>query len=451
MTHRLLIVDDDKNMCEMLCEDLGDRGYEVEWLDKPEKAFDAIMSEQYDTVVADLKMPRLNGIEFCHRLSQNRPDVPVIIITAFGSMDTAIQALRAGAYDFVNKPIELDMLAVVVERAIKQRKLQEQVRLLQEKNENRCAFDEFIGESPCMLKLFDRLERIADQEVPVLITGESGTGKELAAQAIHRRSSRCNESFIPVNCAALSEPLLESELFGHIRGAFTSAHSERKGLFAQASGGTLFLDEIAEIPLRLQPKLLRALETGTVRPLGGDDEVPCDVRIIAATNRDLESLVEDGQFREDLFFRINVVRIEMPPLRSRGTDILFLAQYFLSRIAERSGKALQGFSPAVADKLLAYRWPGNVRELRNAMERAGALTRFEQLAVEDLPGHIRNYNSAQIVLRGENPEELLTLEEIERQYIRHVMDAVDGNKTAAARILGCDRKTLYRKLERLQP
>ncbi len=443
----ILIVDDDQSMCEMLYDDLTQRGHCVQWHTSAEKAFEIFMGESFDTVLTDLKMPGLNGIDFTNRLSQNRPDVPVIVITAFGSLNTAIEAIRAGAYDFVTKPIEMDLLSIVINRALKHRSLQEQVTFLKKQRRNAEDFGEFIGRSPVMERLFDRISRIADQQVPVLITGESGTGKELVARALHRYSKRRKEPFVPVNCAALPGMLLESELFGHAQGAFTDARSDRQGLFLGANGGTLFMDEIAEIPLDLQPKLLRAVETGSVRPIGKNNELKSDVRIVAATNRDLEATVEEGQFREDLFFRINVVRLNVPPLRARGSDILLLAQYFLQNITLRDDKPVKGFFPSTAEKLLAYGWPGNVRELRNAMEHAVAMTRFEEIAVEDLPEKIRNYKSSQVVLGGNTPEELLTLEDVERQYVEHVLKAVNGNKSVAARILGLGRRTLYRKLE----
>jgi two-component system response regulator HydG len=280
----------------------------------------------------------------------------------------------------------------------------------------------------------------------VLVTGESGTGKELVARSIHNRGRRKDRPFVPVNCAALPETLLESELFGHAKGAFTDARSERKGLFLEADRGTLFFDEIGETPLSMQPKLLRALEEGRLRPVGGDQEVPFDVRVISATNRDLESSVEDGGFREDLFFRVNVVQIPLPPLRARGTDSLLLAQHFVEKFAARSGKPIRGISEAVAERLLAYSWPGNVRELRNVIQRAVALTRYDQIAVEDLPEKIRDYRGSQVFIGGDDPTELVPLEEVERRYILHVLQAVGDNKTLAARTLGLDRKTLYRKL-----
>ncbi|MFO7905571.1 MAG: sigma-54 dependent transcriptional regulator [Pirellulaceae bacterium] len=447
MTGRILIVDDDRSMCEMLHDDLTRRGHSVQWHTKAEDAFEQFMAEPFDTVVTDLKMPGLDGIDFCHRLARNRPDVPVIVITAFGSMDTAVKAIRAGAYDFITKPIEREMLALVIERALTHCSLQEQVRFLKEEKERASDFGEFIGRSRCMEQVFEQISRIAREPVPVVISGESGTGKELVASALHRHSGRPGR-FVPVNCTALPPNLLESELFGHARGAFTDAKSGRKGLFLEADGGTLFLDEITEMAPELQPKLLRALETGSIRPVGENKEVPCDVRLLAATNRDLEAAVREGEFREDLFFRINVVRIEVPPLRSRGNDILLLAQHFLRQVAERSDKPVKGLSPVAAERLLAYRWPGNVRELRNAMERAVALTRFEEITVEDLPPPIRDYHPARMKRAGILPDELLPLEAVERQYVQQVLDAVGGNKSTAARILGLGRRTLYRKIER---
>ncbi|MFP4146009.1 MAG: sigma-54-dependent transcriptional regulator [Phycisphaeraceae bacterium] len=448
MTGRILIVDDDPSMGEMLRDDLTQRGHQVCCRTDAEEAFGRFMAEPFDVVVTDLRMPGLNGIDFCRRLSENRPDVPVIVITAFGSLDTAVEAIRAGAYDFVTKPIERDMLALVIKRAMTQRSLQEQVRFLKEERSRSRSPGDFVGESPAMQRLFEEVSRIAEHPVSVLVTGESGTGKELVAQALHRHSDRRNGPFVPVNCAALPGNLLESELFGHAKGAFTGARSDRRGLFLEADGGTLFLDEVGEIPLELQPKLLRALETGSVRPVGADHEIACDVRIVAATNRDLETAVAEGEFREDLFFRINVVHVEIPPLRSRGTDVLLLAQHFLEDIARRTGKAVTGLSPAAAEKLLGYRWPGNVRELRNVIERAVALTRLDEVAVEDLPEKVRDTDRAGNSARKDSPDELLPLEEVERQYVQHVLEVVGGNKTIAADVLGLGRRTLYRKLER---
>ena len=447
MKPRILIVDDERSMCEMLETDLKLRDFDVVWFTSAEDGFQTVLEQPIDTVLTDLKMPGIDGLEFCRRIVENRPDIPVVVMTAFGSLETAVAAIRAGAYDFVTKPVEMDLLALTLGRAIGHRELQEKVKVLSQAADLATRFEDLIGASPVMQKLYDQLGRVADTETSILITGESGTGKELVARSLHSRSRRREKPFVPINCAALPDTLLESELFGHAKGAFTDARSDRKGLFAQAEGGTLFLDEIGEMPLTMQPKLLRALEESKVRPVGSDREVPFDVRIVTATNRDLETAVEESRFREDLFFRINVIQLDMPPLRSRGTDVLLLAGHFLTQFAARAGKEVEGLSDAVAEKLLNYSWPGNVRELRNVVERAVALTRYNKLAVEDLSEKIREYQSSQVFIGGEDPSELVPIEEVERRYIEHVLRAVDGNKTVAARILGLDRKTLYRKLQ----
>jgi DNA-binding NtrC family response regulator len=443
---RVLVVDDERSMCELLEADLSLREFDVSYYTSAEEGFQGLQSDRFDVVLTDLKMPGVDGIEFCRRIVANRPDIPVIVMTAFGSMETAVAAIRAGAYDFVTKPVEMDVLALTLQRAVGHRQLQEQVKVLSEAVERTTKFDELLGASPAMQKLYDQLSRIADSEASVLISGESGTGKELVARSLHKRSRRLDKPFVAVNCAALPDTLIQSELFGHAKGSFTDARSDRKGLFVQAEGGTLFFDEIGDMPLSMQPKLLRALEEGKVRPIGSEKEVSFNARILAATNRDLESAVEEGHFREDLFFRINVIQMELPPLRSRGTDVLLLAQHFVEQFASRSGKQVVGLSQPVAERLLAYAWPGNVRELRNVIERAVALTRYDKLAVEDLPEKIRDYRGSRVFVAGSDPSELAPMEEVERRYILHVLNCVAGNKTLAARILGLDRKTLYRKL-----
>jgi two-component system response regulator HydG len=434
-------------MCEMIEADLRLRSFEPTWTTSPGDALEKLKSEHYQVLLTDLKMPEMSGTELCKRAGANRPDVPVVVMTAFGSLDTAVEAIRAGAYDFVTKPVEMDMLALTLRRAIGHHELQEQIKILREKVERTVRFDEMLGASPPMQELFDQLARIADSEASVLITGESGTGKELVARAIHSRSRRADRPFVPVNCAALPDNLLESELFGHAKGAFTDARDARRGLILQAEKGTLFLDEIGEFPPATQAKLLRALEEQKLRPVGGDEEIPFDVRILSATNRDLETAVEEGRFREDLYFRINVIQVEVPPLRARGSDILLLAQHFLEVFASRANRGVTGISQPVAQKLMSYSWPGNVRELRNVIERAVALTRFDNLAVDDLPEKIRDYKQSQVVFSRNDPTELTTLEDVERRYILHVLESVGGNKTLASRVLGLDRKTLYRKLQ----
>ena len=447
MHGRVLIVDDDRSMCEMLEADLRRRGLDPIWHTSPEEAFASLKDEEWDTVLTDLNMPGMDGIDLCDRIVVNWPEIPVVVMTAFGSLETAIAAIRAGAYDFVTKPIELEMLALTLKRALKHRSLQERNRILSETVAQSDRFNDLVGESPPMKEIFVQLERIGGTDTTVLIGGESGTGKELAARALHRRSRRREGPFVAVNCSALPEALAESELFGHERGAFTGAQGARKGLFRQADGGTLFLDEIGDIPMTLQPKLLRALEERAIRPVGSAGEVPFDARFIAASNRDLDAAVHEDRFRQDLFYRINVIKIELPPLRARGTDVLLLARHFIEQVAARSGRDVTGLAEPVAARLLDYIWPGNVRELRNVIERAVALTSREKITVEDLPEKIRAYHRSHVLLRSNDPSELVTMEEVERRYILHVIESVGGNRTHAARILGLDRKTLYRKLK----
>jgi DNA-binding NtrC family response regulator len=315
--------------------------------------------------------------------------------------------------------------------------------------ESRDKLEGLIGASPAMRALFQRLTKAIETDANVLITGESGTGKELVARALHTRGPRRAGPFVAVDCASIPGPVLESELFGHLRGAFTDARSDRKGLFVQASGGTLFLDEIGEMPLELQSKLLRALQQRKVRPVGANEETPFDARLIAATNRDLEDAAANGRFRRDLYYRINVVHIDLPPLRARGNDVLLLAQHFLTHAAARSSKQIDGLVRSAAEKLLAYDWPGNVRELENCIESAVALAEHDKLTIADLPARIRNHRPGELVV-GSDPKDLVTLEEMERRYVRRVLAAVGGNKTQAARILDVERRTLYRKLQRFE-
>lgn len=443
----VVIVDDERSMGELLVTDLRLRGYDPIAFTAAAAALTYVKEHAVDVVLTDVRMPGTGGIELCAQLNAIQPQIPVIVMTAFGSMDTAIAALRSGAYDFLTKPIESDLLEAALARAIKHHRLQDTVRRLSETVDHNRHFGELLGDSPAMQAIYSQLAQLADTDTSVLITGQSGTGKELVARSIHRRSRRAAAPLVAVNCAALPEPLLESELFGHTKGAFTDARGERKGLFVEANGGTLFLDEIGELPLTMQVKLLRVLEQRTVRPVGGDREIPIDVRLISATNRDLESAVDEHSFREDLFYRINVIQIELPPLKQRGADILLIAQYYVQQFADRMRKPVTGLDPAAAERLLSYAWPGNVRELRNVMERAVALTRSDKILVADLPNKIQEFRNNQGMLAGEDPTELVPLEEIERRYIEHVVKATDGNQTQAARILGVDRKTLHRKLK----
>jgi two-component system response regulator HydG len=325
MKAKVLIVDDDTSMCELLAESLAQQGYEVRWKASAQEALAEVEQRNFDVVLTDINMKEMNGLELCQRATEAHPDLPVIVITAFGSMETAVQAIRAGAYDFITKPFDIDVVAIAIERAVKHGLLQREVQRLQRAVDESRRFDELLGASPAMKEVYDLLERVAESESTVLVTGESGTGKELVARALHRRSKRASGPFVAINCAAMPEQLLESELFGHTKGAFTDARTARPGLFVQAKGGTIFLDEIGDMPLGLQPKLLRALQERSVRPVGGDHETPIDVRVVAASNRDLETAIEERKFREDLYYRINVIHVELPPLRARGADVLLLA------------------------------------------------------------------------------------------------------------------------------
>ena len=450
MKGSILVIEDDQDMCDLLIAGLGRRDFSVATYTSGKEGLAAVYARTADVVLADINLPDMNGLDICRAIATDSPDIPVVIMTAFGSMDTAIAAIRSGAYDFVTKPLDMDILAMSLDRAVRYRNLQQKVKKLSDAAMEPRHFESLLGESPVMERLFSQLSRIADSEASLLITGESGSGKELTARAVHIHSRRKNNPLVTINCAAMPGQLLESELFGHKKGAFTDARTNTKGLFLEADGGTLFLDEVGEIPLDLQPKLLRALEERCVRPIGGTTELPFDVRIIAATNRDLESAVEDGLFREDLFYRLNVIQIEMPPLRSRGNDILLLAGKFIEHFAGRQNKAVTGLATGVAEKLLEYSWPGNVRELRNAIEHAVALTRFDKLVVEDLPEKIRIFRNEYILVGDQDPLDLFSMEEMERRYILHVLKTTGGNRTLTARILKVDRKTLYRKLQRYE-
>jgi DNA-binding NtrC family response regulator len=447
MKARVLIVDDDESMGDVIAARLTRREFGARATTSGDDAIRVMTDESFDVVVTDLKMRGMSGIQLCEWVVQNRPDTPVIVITAFGSLEAAIAAIRAGAYDFLTKPFDVDALVIAIDRAVQHRALREEVKRLRKAVEETRGSGELIGQSPPMANLRALLARVAASTASVLVSGESGTGKEVVAHILHREGSRASGPFVALNCAAMPEALLESELFGHVKGAFTDAKQSHVGLLVQADGGTLFLDEVGDMPLGLQPKLLRALEDRRVRPVGGQTEVPFDARIISATNHDLEDAVARGVFRNDLYFRLNVIQIELPPLRARGSDVLLIAQSFVNQFAHSTGKPVVGLTSSAAEKLLAYSWPGNVRELRNCIERAVTLTQHEQLTVDDLPERIRQYKSSHVILDSSDPTEFIAMAELERRYIMRVMEAVAGNKTMAARILGFDRTTLYRKLD----
>ena len=445
----VFVVDDEREMVDLIALGLKKRGFQMMTFNSGAEALAAIALHDVDVIVTDLNMKGMSGLELCQKVALDRPDIPVLVLTAFGSFETAVGAIRAGAYDFVTKPVEIEALAIAVRRAAEHRSLRGELKRLHEVVANTRGRGDLIGASPAMQQVYQLIDQVSVTDATVLITGESGTGKEVVARAIHERSRRKDGPFVALNCAAVPEQLLESELFGHAKGAFTDAQKSRQGLFQQASGGSLFLDEVGDMALTTQPKLLRALQEKRVRPVGAEAEILTDVRLITATNRDLEEMVEDKRFREDLYYRINVIHIPLPPLRTRGGDVLLLAQHMLRHYATVFDKKVMGLSAAAAERMLAYEWPGNVRELGNCLERAVALAHFEEIQVEDLPEKIRSQPTRRSTsMTGTDHPELMSLEEVERRHVLRVLEASQGNRTDAAKILDLDRKTLYRKLLR---
>jgi len=447
MKGTILVVDDEVETADLLRDLLRKRGFDAAAVTSGAQCLEHLRTHTVDIVITDVQMPGMSGIELCGTLRERHPDLLPIVITGQSDFETAISAIRAGAYDFITKPVKIDAVEVAVLRALEYLAVKREVKRLRAAGNHERTIDGIGGDSPAIRAMVELIRRVADSDASVLVTGESGTGKELVARAIHNLSPRREQPFVAVNCAAMPASLLESELFGHVRGAFTDAKQDRKGLFVRAGGGTILLDEIGEMPTEMQVKLLRVLQQRTVRPVGGDEEIPFDARVITSTNRDLETEVADKRFREDLFYRINVVQIEVPPLRDRAGDILSLAQQFIGEIAQRTKKPVRGLSPAAARLLVDYDWPGNVRELENCMERAVALCRLDEITIDDLPAKVQEYKTSKIVISTDAPSELITMDEMERRYVRQVLKAVGDNKTRAARILGMDRRSLYRRLQ----
>ncbi len=447
MTPTILLVDDDEDTRLLLRESLQRRGYTVEAVDSAAACIDRVRSAAIDIVVTDVQMPGMSGINLCSELFERHPDVLSIVLTGVGDLDTAIGAIRAGAHDFLTKPVKVDVLEIALKRAAEHLAVKREVRRLRTESDHDSPIAGITGNSAALAETTQMVRRVAGSDATVLITGESGTGKELVARALHDLSPRRGQPFVAINCGAMPAPLLESELFGHLRGAFTDAKTSRPGLFIQAGGGTIFLDEVGEMPLEMQVKLLRVLQERTVRPVGGDEEIPFAARVVTATNRDLAAEVEEGRFREDLFYRINVVAIPVPPLRDRAGDVPLLAQHMLQRIARRTSKAVIELGPEAARKLVQYDWPGNVRELENSIERAVAICGGGPILPEHLPSRIQQYQPTRIEVDITDTPNLITLDEMERRYVRQVLDSVRGNKTHAARVLGIDRRSLYRRLE----
>jgi two-component system response regulator AtoC len=444
----LLVVDDDRAMRAMLASLFKERGFDVSEASSADAALESASAQEPDVVVSDIRMPGRDGIELVGELRRLRPETPVVLMTAFGTIDSAVTAMRAGAFDYLTKPFEPEAVAFAVDRALEHRALSEENALLRRAVDQTSALGDLIGESGAMRDLFALIRRVAHGRSSVLITGESGTGKEVVARTIHYHGARAEQPFVPINCTAIPEGLLESELFGHVKGAFTGAHASKRGLFEKANTGTLFLDEIGDMGLALQGKLLRVLQDREIRPVGGNTALAIDVRIIAATNRDLEVEMAEGRFREDLFYRLNVIPIHVPPLRERPEDIPPLVRAFARRHAEGE---IRAFSDAAVRRLQACPWRGNGRELENAVERALALSDADPIEVADL--HLGTADSQEngggLGLSLAGAAELgLTIDELTDHYIDLVLERVGDNKVQAARLLGIDRKTLYRRAER---
>jgi DNA-binding NtrC family response regulator len=438
VTSRVLVVDNDPEMVDLLYGHLASEGWTVATVTSGEEALKALAHEDFDVVLTDLVMGRVDGMTLLHEAQQHVPNPRVILMTAFGTIESAIEALRQGAYDYLTKPFKLEEASLAVRRALDDRRLREENRRLKAAVKERFGLDKIIGRSDAMRAVFEKVRAVAESDATVLLIGESGTGKELVAHAIHHNSARRDGPFVPVNCAAIPEHLLESELFGHERGAFTGADRKRRGLFAEANGGTLFLDEIADIPPPLQAKLLRVLQDKTVRPVGGSQEVQLNLRVISATHRDLAAMIGDGTFREDLYYRVAVIPLRLPSLRERGADIILLAAHFLARASESLGKSLDGFDDAATGWLLHHRWPGNVRELENIVERAATLARGTRITLADLYTEFAAPPPVGSTLRP-------TLAELEAQYIQRVLQETNGDKATAAKILGVSIRTLQRR------
>lgn len=442
----VLVVDDDDTHRTMLKTLVGGWGYDIVEADDGSTAIEMVQERPFDLVLMDVRMLKVSGLEALERIKAFNPAIPVTIMTAYSSVETAIEALKKGAYDYLTKPLDFDKLHLTIERAMEHVRLKEENRILKESLGKHFDMQNIIGRSPAMISLLETVAHVAPSEATVMITGESGTGKELIAGVIHYNSPRKDGPFVKINCAAITETLLESELFGHEKGAFTGAERRKEGRFYQAHKGSLFLDEVSEMPLAMQVKLLRVLQERELTRVGGEKVIPVDVRVIAATNKDLVDLRNKGLFREDLFYRLNVVSLEIPPLKKRRDDIPLLAQHFLKMFSEKNNKEIKGFTPRAMDLLIRYDWPGNVRELMNAVERGVVLARTEYLDDQDFA--IIQPMLQQPVETLSYVDHTMPLEAMEKAAILQMLEFVDGNKSEAARRLGITRKTLHKKLKK---
>ncbi len=441
-----ILIIDDEDATRSLCSDVvSDTGLRTRTASTTEQALEILEQSPIDVIITDLRVPQLGGIELLKRVRESHPQIAVIVLTQYGTIESAVEATRMGAADYVTKPFHVPELRTKLDRVLHSLEVDQENRILREQLRTRPGFGGLIGVSPKMQRVYRLVEKVSQHKYPVLILGESGTGKELVARSIHFSGPRRNEPFVPVDCSALVPTLIESELFGYVKGAFTGAVHSKVGLMESAAGGTLFLDEIGDLPVDLQAKLLRALQEKEVKPVGSTDRISISTRIIAATNRDLEGAVRQGQFRQDLFFRLNVVQIKMPPLRERKGDIPILVNSFLEKFSDSKGDVRSISEDAMA-RLLAYDWPGNVRELENAIERAVALGSSPLLHMGDLPSNLQ-YGNGEGMPQG---DELLPLEELERRAILRALHEAGGDKLAAARLLGIGKTTLYRKLKQYE-
>jgi two-component system response regulator HydG len=442
---KILVVDDEQSHRTMLKAVLSKEGFEVSEVDDGTSAVKAVENDTFDLVLMDIRMTDMDGIEAITEIKKFSPSIPVIMMTAYASVKTAVEALKSGAYDYLTKPLDMDELKILIKKALDYYHLQKENIFLKERLADRFDFSQIIGRSRAMKELFETLSLIAPSDATVLIYGESGTGKEIVANAIHQNSPRAQKPFIKVNCAALPETLLESELFGHERGAFTGAVTRKAGRFQLADGGSLFLDEISDMSLTTQVKLLRVLQEREFEPLGSTKTIQVDIRLITATNKDLEEEVKAGRFREDLFYRLNVVPVHLPPLRKRKDDIPLLAEHFLNIYREKNKSSVKGFLPKTMDIMVRYDWPGNVRELENVIERSVLFSRSEFISPEDLPQPVQGAEDKDQSLVS--VPQGMTLKEVEKEVIFQTLSDTKGSRTQTARILGISRKTLQNKLK----
>ena len=446
MKAKILVVDDERSHRQMLEAVLTAEGYEIAQSGDGEGAVAAVEEQFYDLVLMDIRMGTMGGIEAQARIKEISPDIPIIIMTAYASVDTAVEALKSGAFDYLTKPLDIDELKISIKKALRHHQLENEVLHLKQRINDQFDSANIVGRSAAMKDLMETVALVAPTEATVLITGESGTGKELIANAIHLNSPRREGALIKVNCAALPETLLESELFGHEKGSFTGASSRRKGRFALSDQGSIFLDEITEMAPTTQAKILRVIQEREFEPVGSSETIKVDTRVIAATNKDLRKEIQEGRFREDLYFRLNVMSLEIPPLRERRDDIPVLADFFLKQYAEKNRKLVRGFTPRCMDLLMRYNWPGNVRELENVVERAVIMAREDRVTPAELPDALKPPD-------GESADEPTgishgrSLKEVEKEMILRTLEETNGNRTHAANILGISRRTLQLKLK----